>query len=85
MIVKALEEIACPKTARITHMAIGKLEINGPLTVEAITAAIDADEEGDDCLLDILSELDDQYFDSGEMIADRLFHYIKDHKSQINL
>jgi len=75
----ALQRIGCKKTATITQKAIkalGTLE----LTVDAIDAAMDGDDEA---RLAKLGRCDDSYHKNAEPIADRLFAFIKANKTGI--
>ena len=83
IIVKALNKIGCHKTAEITQGAINALDITGAITSEAIDNVIRKDMASDNKLRDVLGKFDDLYYRSGEPIADPLFKYIKEHKTDI--
>jgi uncharacterized protein DUF4375 len=78
----ALERIGCPVTAKITSDALAYLELDGPVTVAKIDAALVR--LGDQAITD-LGEMDERYFQYPEPIADKLFAYIKAKKAQIHL
>jgi hypothetical protein len=78
--VSALNEIGCPKTAAITQRAVDAL---GPLP-EYSPDAIDARMGEDDPARDaVLEKANEEYFAVSEPIADKLFEFIKKHRSQI--
>ena len=80
VIEEALRSIGCPKTADITRDAVAALRLAGPLTPAAAEAAATRD---DDDVDEALSACDGRYFDNDEPIADRLFAFIKDHRTAI--
>lgn len=81
-IVAALTRVNCPVTSGITQRAIDALQINGPVTPEAVEEVI---EEEDASREETLQELDDKYFESGEPIAERLFAFVRAHISEVRL
>ena len=82
VIVSALTQIGCPKTARITADAIAALAIAGEPTPEQMEAAVLSDDEA---VTAALADCDTRYFDNDEPIADRLFEWIKRNRSTIRV
>jgi len=83
-VVKALQRIDCPETAKITALAVSLLGLKERFTAEDVTKAFEKDSSGK--LVDILSDRCDQpYQSSGEPIADRLFAFIRTNRSAIRL
>jgi hypothetical protein len=80
-IVAALTRIRCPQTATITQKAIDALKLTA-LTVEAIDAAMTAEDKDRDRILD---ECDQRYYRSGEDIAKSLFAFIRSNRDAIRL
>ena len=79
-VVAALHRIGCKKTATITQKAIKALGTSD-LTVEAIDAAIAADDEQ---RLAKFNRCDDSYYKGAEPIAERLFAFIKANKTSVS-
>jgi hypothetical protein len=82
ILVESLNSINCPHAARIAQRAIDALRIDGPVTPESIEAAISNDAL---TLEEALSSLDDEYYNNPEPIAENLFHFLKNHKAEIQL
>ena len=82
IIVDALNRIGCSATAAITQRAIDSLGIQGTITVDAIEAAMEKDNEDRD---DRLNECDDEYYEKAGDLAGPLLGFIKNYKSNINL
>jgi hypothetical protein len=83
-VVAALERIACPKTARISALAISLLGLRSPFTARQVEAALNRDPDGK--LIEVLiDQCDRPYDDTGEPIADRLLAYISKNRSSIRL
>ena len=84
IVVAALKRISCPKTADISASAISLLGLGQPFTADQVRSALEKDIGGK--LVENLNEQCDQlYYDSGEPIADRLFAYIRAHRSSVRL
>lgn len=81
-IVAALTRIGCPVTSGLTQRAIDALQISGSVTLEAIEEVI---EEEDASREETLQGLDDEYFEAGEAIADRLFAFVSANISEVRL
>jgi hypothetical protein len=81
LIVESLRRIGCPITAQVTQTAIDALNIS-EITAEAIAAAM---EQGNDHRDTQLASCDEQYYGSGEPIADNLLDFIKANKIAVNL
>ena len=81
IIVDALREIGCPKTATITEEAIDAMRLPR-LTMEEIDKVI-ADEN--DARDKILSDCDDRFLDYTEDISGQLFAYIKHNRDAIRV
>jgi len=81
VIVECLRQAACPTRAGITAKALMALGAQD-LSVESIVAAMAGDNEERD---DELSNCDDEYYNSGEDIASRLFVFIKTNKNVLKL
>ena len=81
-IVRALQAIACPKTALITEDAINALDLEGKLTPEALEGVISGDDEQ---VQEKLNACDDRYYANTESIEDRLFEWIKENRSHIEV
>jgi hypothetical protein len=81
-IVEALRAIGCPATALITEDAIKALGIKGKLTPEALEAIVSGDNEQ---VEEMLSACDDRYYANTESIEDRLFEWIKENRSRIEV
>lgn len=77
----ALRAINCPKTADITRDALEALETEGDLSAEAVSDAVQEDDE----LAAALDEFDQRYFANDEPIADRLFAWIRANKDEIRV
>ncbi len=82
IIVDSLKRIGCSGTAEVTHEAITALAIERPVTVEAIEDVMDEDSDERD---DKLDECDEEYYETGENIAGRLFEFIKNNRDKITL
>ncbi|MDH3695608.1 MAG: DMP19 family protein [Gammaproteobacteria bacterium] len=81
VIVDSLIAIGCPQAAELTSRAIASLELD-TLDPEMIEARMDPDDEE---LENKLNDIDEQYYEGTEAIADQLFRYIKENKSQITI
>jgi hypothetical protein len=81
IIVDALQQIGCTKTANITQRAIRALGISD-LSSDAIEAVICARDEKRG---DKLSRCDDSYYKSTKPIAERLLAFIKANSARISL
>jgi hypothetical protein len=79
IIVRSLTQIGCPETAKITQTAIDALGVQ-ELTSEAVEEAVATDNDERDEKLDAC---DQQYFASGENIADMLFEFVRTNKDSI--
>ena len=82
MIVGALGRIGCQEVAALTENTIGILGIEGPLTTEAVAAAMN---EGDEERDRRLSECDEQYFSVAADLAGPLFAFIRQHQGKVSL
>jgi hypothetical protein len=81
----ALESIGCPHTARITRDAIAHLEIEGDLTPENVSRAVEACEDEEE-RASRLSACDQRYFEGvEEPISDRLFSWIERNRERIRI
>jgi len=76
----ALRAIGCPKTADITHDAIGALRVDTE-TAEAVAAAALSEDESIQQAL----ACDDRYYADNEPIADRLFRWIAANKDRVRV
>lgn len=81
IIVEALNNIGCPKTAEVSGQAIKCLGILGPLTEGSIDQAVS---DNEDKIVDDMGDIDNLFYDAGEDIAGQLFEYIKKYKQQIS-
>lgn len=81
-LIVALIAIGAHDVADLTRSAIAELEIDGPLTADAITSAIDKDDEARD---DRLNGYDETYYQTAGDLAFPLLSYIKANRDQINL
>jgi hypothetical protein len=79
IVVGALDRIGCSKTAAITQRAIQALSLSD-VTTNAIEAAISGTDEERRATL---GRSDDEYYESAEPIAERLFAFIKAHREHI--
>jgi hypothetical protein len=79
IIVDSLRRIGCMKTASITERAIKALGIS-EVTTQAIDTAMAVDDER---RLAKLNRCDDEYYNAGEPVAERLFAFIKLNKAAI--
>jgi hypothetical protein len=83
-VVAALNRIRCPKTSDISASAISLLGLGQQFATNQVQMALDKDIGGN--LIDVLHDQCDQlYYDSGEPIADRLFAFVRTHRSSIRL
>ena len=82
IIVEALREIGCPKTAEITQGAISALHIEGEPTAGKVEAVARSEDEG---ILNSLGAFDDRYYGNDEPIAERLFEWIKQNRTRIRI
>lgn len=82
IIINALNRIGCERVAVITKNAIECLNINGQVTTDAIDKVMSLENEERDKKL---SELDNQYYNSGEDIAGKLFEFIKNNVQNISI
>lgn len=82
VIEEALLAIGCPRTAAITRKAIMALGITGELTGEKAEQVVLADDE---TVREALEACDARYSDNDEAIADRLFEWIKAHRSAVRV
>jgi hypothetical protein len=81
-IVEALTQIGCPEVARITRDATSVLGLRPDWTDDQIqAAAADMPEEADGRL----SQLDDQFFEYPEPIAERLLTFVRANAAEIRL
>jgi hypothetical protein len=78
----ALRGIGCPKHADIARRAIATLKVDGPLTPDAIEAALDVEEHDVEAAL---SSLDQEYYSCEEPIVDQLFAFVKARRAEIRL
>ena len=81
-IVRALELIQCPVTAKITADAIAALQLPAqvnPAAVEHATSVLSAQSKTK------LAECDSRYFAKEENIEQRLFAYIEEHHQEIRI
>jgi hypothetical protein len=78
----ALIAIGANAVADLTRSAIAELEIHGPLTANAITAAINEDDEDRD---DRLNDYDETYYETAGDLAFPVLSYIKSNRDQIKL
>jgi len=81
MIVDALKQIGCPKTADLTKKAIETLHLNAT-TAEAVKTAAETPNEERDKFLD---EYDQAFFKYEERPDLKLFSYIRENKDDIRL
>jgi hypothetical protein len=81
LIVASLQRIGCPLSAQITQTAIDALHIS-EITVEAIATAMEGQNEDRDTKL---ASCDEQYYGSGEPIADHLLNFINANRTSVNL
>lgn len=82
IIESALNAIGCHDVAQLTLEAMKILGISNVSSEEDIEAAVDFD---NDELMDKLSEIDQRYFAETGCLADPLFLWIKDNRSNIRL
>jgi hypothetical protein len=85
-VVEALRRIGSPEIASLAQEAIDALRLAGPPTVEAIEAAIARDD--DDDLYAALDRCDEAYYqhqNTGELVENRLFEYIKANRGDVSL
>lgn len=83
IVVDALLEVGCLKTATITQKAISALKIQGILTVDKVDAAIDKFECEE--LAPELGPCDDAFFQYEDDIATMLFEWIKRNRAKIRI
>jgi hypothetical protein len=81
-VVASLEAIGRADVAQHTRRAIAALAIEGPLTEEAIAAAVGGEDDDRD---EALSECDGLYYESAGDLADPLLSFIKSHADQIRI
>jgi len=82
MAVDALNRIGCVEVAELTQQAIECLDIEGPLTIEAIDHVMAQENAKRDTELD---EADERYFEIAGDLADPLFEFIKSNRDKIVL
>jgi hypothetical protein len=78
----ALLAIDCPKVAAITREAIAALGIEGDVTGERAEVIVLSD---DDAIREALERCDGRFSEHDEPIADRLFAWIKRHRSSVRI
>jgi hypothetical protein len=78
----ALRAIGCPQQSDIAKRALAALGIAGDITPKAIEGAQAA---GGEALVACLGELDGEFYACSEPIADRLFAFVKENRSKIQL
>jgi hypothetical protein len=78
----SLSAIGRDDVADLTRSAIASLGIDGPLTPDAIKAAIDEEDDDRDDPLDAYDEI---YYATAGDLADPLFAYISANRAQITL
>lgn len=78
----SLTAIGRPAVADLTRSAIALLKIDGPITAEAIEAAIGLD---DDDRADRLNEWDAAYYETADDLARPLLEFIKANRDEITL
>jgi hypothetical protein len=79
-----LKRISWQKTADISASAISLLGLGQPFMADQVQAALDEDLGGK--LIETVSDQCDQlYYDSGELIGDRLFAYLCTNRTSIRL
>jgi hypothetical protein len=76
----ALERIACPVTADLTRRA---LQATGAEAGASAASVSERMERADAARDDVLNEIDQAYYVSGEDIAQRLFDHLKENRSAI--
>jgi hypothetical protein len=82
VVVASLMAIGCPRTAALAQAAIDALRATGPLTDQAIEAAVI---HGGEELEGELESMDSVYFQGvEEPIAEKLFSYIKANRSKVS-
>ena len=79
-IVGALNRIGCPVTLALTERALRVVLGNEVPTAEVVSARV---ERLDDKHEELLDELDQAYFSSGDDIATALFNYIQQRRREI--
>jgi len=82
VIEEALLAIGCPKTAAITANATGALGLSGELSPEKAEQVVLAD---DDAVREALDDCDARYYENDEAIADKLFDWIKRHRTAVRV
>ncbi|NUM55918.1 MAG: DUF4375 domain-containing protein [Candidatus Hydrogenedentes bacterium] len=78
--VSALNQIGCSATAAITQRAINALGALPDLSPETLEDRMNEDDPARD---EALGKADEDYYSTGEAIADRLFDFIKQNRAQI--
>ena len=81
-IVPSLEAIGCHAVADLARSAIEAIDIDGPITANAIESAIDEENDARD---DRLDALDRRYYEIAGDLADPLLEFIKSNRDQIKL
>lgn len=81
-LVDSLLAIGRPEVADLVRRAIDALDVRGPLTAEAVEAAVDADDEA---VTERLHELDQAYYALAIDLADPLLAFIRAHPDQVVL
>jgi hypothetical protein len=81
-VIAALRRIGCSGIAEITSTAVAALGISGPLTADAVSEAVQTD---DDARTEVLSNCDQEFYGANEHIAGKLFQYVKQNRGGINL
>ena len=79
---EVLRLIGCHDHADIARRAVAALGVRGVITQEAIEEALDS---GGEELVDVLGELNSEYYACQEPIADRLFAFVSANRARISL
>lgn len=82
VVVDALNRIGCPETAKLTRKAIDVLNIDEPISVDAIDNVMEQEDEDRD---EKLWKCDDRYYETAEDLAGNLLEFIKDNSVKIVL
>ena len=78
----SLAAIGADTAATLAGRAIAALEIDGPITADAVRSAMDADDDARD---DELDTVDQAYYAAEIYLAPQLLAFIRDHRDQIRL
>jgi len=81
-VVTSLDAIGADQVAELTRSAIEAVAIHGPVTADAIEAAMDEENDVRDDRLDALDRL---YYELAGDLADPLLAFIKSNRDQITL